>query len=86
MQVLHETEEPSARVRARLLESFPGAAADLLVYGIALDSCDAELTLLGGEPSGLRGIIGQKPEAEERHKGRHAAFDDEQPAKTYVRS
>lgn len=46
---------------------------------VSLDSLDAELTLLRGEPAGLRGIVWEEEEAEQGDDGSDTAFDDEKP-------
>lgn len=63
MKILHEAEEPSTRILARLLQAFPGSTASLLSDSISLDSSDAEFAFRRREPSSLRRVIREKEEA-----------------------
>lgn len=84
VEVLHQAEEPSARILASLLEAFPGCSSNLLANSIAADSRDAELTLFGGQPSGLGGVVGEEEESEAGDESGYAAFNDEQPEKMTI--
>lgn len=53
MKILHQAEEPGARILASLLQTFPSGTSSLLADSISLDPGDAEFAFLGGEPSSL---------------------------------
>lgn len=84
MKVLHETEQPSSRVPAGLLEAFPGCASALLADSIAVDSLNAKLTLFWSEPSSLRRVIGQQEESKDCDKSGDGAFDNKEPVNPLV--
>merc|ERR1712000_777340 len=60
MHVLHEGKEPQLGVARRLFEAPEGRLLELVADGVALNAVVRELALLGSEPAGLEGVVGQR--------------------------
>lgn len=79
MGVVHEAEGPSAPVGEGLAETDPDAGALLALGGVGGDAVVGELSLLGSEPAGLQGVVGEEEKGEYRDQDRKGALDDEEP-------
>lgn len=65
MEVLHEAEDPSARVLARLFQAFHCGCLALVANAISFHARVCELSLLGLQPAGGERSVRQQPEAED---------------------